>query len=1635
MSEENPQESVSTPEEPRKKSWVRRIWRVIYRGVIYSFLFLLTIILILGTLIQFSFFQTWLARYGTDYLSRNTGFRVDIESVYINLLESELTLNKLHVHDPKNRTLIYAEKVYADFEYASIVKNGDFHLQALELYKTSANLTVDKKTEQLNINDWIASLATLFEKKNENPSSEPSLVKFDRVKISESYFGYTDETRPFDMSDRIDFAHFGVDELYGELENFRIISDTIESQINTLQGIESKTQLKIHHLGAFFRMTDQSMDFRKLLCEVGESVIKDELFLKFAHRRDLSEFVEKVTIIAYLDSSVIHTKDLAFFAPEVKQFEDTWHVSGLFRGRVNDFSLKNLDLAWGNYSRVKGDASFEGLPDIENTFMQFNFQESSIDPKELQVYLRQPNISEVLERFGQMNFKAEFVGFINDFVANGNFNTGLGNFVSNINLKIRPNSNQSYYKGEVTTQSFDLGKLLALPQLGKVSIQGNIEGTGFDPDYAQLEMDAKLNEFYFNQYLYKGIEVNGKLSKKHFEGTLESNDANFDLSLDGELDYNAKSENKDTPAGRFDLTAQVRNINLQALHFIDRNLILSGDLHLDTYGLSLDSLTGEASLNNMNLVLDQDSLFMNNLELITFKTFEGGRFFTLDSDFFTFNADGKFIFSEVFSNLQTLVDEYILIFQNYPDKIAEYYEAKKKADISSYNFNFDLDVKNINPILKLFEDPKNIHISPDFRFTGSFSQEEITRFELYSDKPIDTLYYKGTNFFDSELNISTSKTVYTPLLFADLNIVSQKQNFAGTATENLLASATWGDNLIEFLLKAQQPNSTNKADFAGTIQFLKDSTQIEFSKADLKFLDEDWSISPNNQISIKPHLIAFKDILLKNNAYTSSQITLKGILSDTLTDQPLSINIQDVELYPLASFFGRDVRGLLNADIELLDLYNQFKLNSTTNLENLLIDKILIGDLDGKVDWKAEDKKLAVDAKIYRKGQYILDLAGDYFPDNLKNSLDLRADFNRTNLEIAEPFVSFLFSGLSGTATGVLDIKGTLEEPVITGSLNIPNGRLRINYPNTTYDLSGKVNFTPNQISAQSLSLYDELGNRARLGLDVFLDNFNEPSLDLNARFFNFQLLNTTAEDNSLFYGTAYATGSLAINGLLDRLNLNVNARSEKGTKISLPLDGYEEVAQKEFIQFVQPGQLMLDSGFVQKVELGGLNLSFNLEIDQNAEFEIIFDKKAGDIIRGRGKGLIDLGVNPEGDVSLFGYYIIEKGQYNFTFANLVNKAFDIRPGSRVTFNGDMFDTQLDVYAIYKKNIPLSPLVDMNNVPDPENGEYRRPFEVSAVLELKGKLLAPEIKLDLDLSEAKRTSNINLQTAIYQLDTQVKNDEQERSRQVFSLLILNRLSPPNSFRGGGVAGTAGSSLSEMLSNQFSNWISQVDENLELRFDVDASNLNNFQLRVSYNLLDGRLRITRDGGFINNQNQADFASVVGDWTVEYLLSPGGKYRIKMYHRSNQNLVNNLNNSTSTAGVSFVHTASFNKVGELFSSNKNAKEDRKSRTRIKNESEELITDEPVVSSDTLSNPANNQENPSNTERMPLKKRGFDLPNSNSKNLDIVMEKSSNSDKKNTQKKPNQKIPTKEKEVFPLEHRFAAPPKVNPSATLSP
>ncbi len=110
----------------------------------------------------------------------------------------------------------------------------------------------------------------------------------------------------------------------------------------------------------------------------------------------------------------------------LKPYDDTYLLSGIFNGKVNKFTLKDFQLKIGVNSSFEGTASFDGLPNIEESFIEARLNNSAIHTYDIRKYISE-NDYEMIKKFGQVNFSGQFLGFPNDFVANGTFLTDMGN--------------------------------------------------------------------------------------------------------------------------------------------------------------------------------------------------------------------------------------------------------------------------------------------------------------------------------------------------------------------------------------------------------------------------------------------------------------------------------------------------------------------------------------------------------------------------------------------------------------------------------------------------------------------------------------------------------------------------------------------------------------------------------------------------------------------------------------------------------------------------------------------------------------------------------------------------------------------------------------------------------------------------------------------------------------------------------------------------------------------------------------------------------------------------------------------------------------------------------------------------------
>jgi hypothetical protein len=317
-----------------------------------------------------------------------------------------------------------------------------------------------------------------------------------------------------------------------------------------------------------------------------------------------------------------------------------------------------------------------------------------------------------------------------------------------------------------------------------------------------------------------------------------------------------------------------------------------------------------------------------------------------------------------------------------------------------------------------------------------------------------------------------------------------------------------------------------------------------------------------------------------------------------------------------------------------------------------------------------------------------------------------------------------------------------------------------------------------------------------------------------------------------------------------------------------------------------------------------------DIELTQDASIQIDFDPKIGDVIRAHAKG--HLRMEYEEDFYMYGETEIVDGNYLFTLENVINKKFILKPGGTITWTGDPMKAALDLNAIYQTRAPLKELFSELS----ESEEMHKSTNVDCKMNLTGILTKPDIAFSIEIP----SGNDKVKSRIASMA------QDEINKQFVFLLIMSRfyaqtLTPSEEMasKNDNIGATAGSALSstsfEMLSNQVSNWLSQISKDFDIGFKYQPGTEvsgQEIELAMSTQILNDRVLI--NGNVVYGDNKTtNTGSMVGDLEIQYKVTPSGNFRVKGFSRKNNEIETEY--GPYTAGVGVFYTQEFNTFREM------------------------------------------------------------------------------------------------------------------------
>ena len=1274
--------------------------------------------------------------------------------------------------------------------------------------------------------------------------------------------------------------HYGTDGASGRIDNL------------TLQKGD---ELAVQELSLDFQYDPAgSAALRNLRYEDDYSLLDiDYATAEFNDLSDFSQFMDKVKLAASLRNTRFDMRTLHPFLPKLRQMQLAATVEGKIAGTVSNLQSDRLRVATGSGKTVLDvKCRVKGLPDIEHTQFIAEVLHGETYTEDLDRFIA--GISPQFKR-GTISRYAPGERITLTATANG----PLSHLQSHATVQVANQGKADVdalvqltkrgidISGNAGTDDLQLGRILGIPSLGSLDCQTQLafakHGKNLDIDVQPLTID----HIRFNGYDYAGLTASGSFQNGALHADIVSQDPNVVLAGHGDITLGGKGQDS-----RYVVDLDVDLVDLNAIHLDKRDsAAVSLRLDADIVQTPDGAFLGQAKIGGLQAYLPGRLFQIGDIDLDS--RLEDGLYSTrLESELFRAVYDGN-IFVTDFAQ-----EGYHLLYQDNLEHLFGGQHSRAEDQRNPEQFGtFNLQVLNLKPLTDFFK--PDLFVSPYSTVRGDLLDDEIT------------------------LNVSSELTALGNVLLQNLQLRCltegerihafvdvDKLQAAGMMAQHIDIDAL-ADTIIDLRLAFHNDEGPDTYAKLNTRVSFPDPDRdpylirVDLLPSELAIAGHPWELDPAS-VSYRKEDIKIEDFAIRNG---EQSLFAGGIIGPNVTDT-VRLMMNDFDLGFANSFLTKplDLQGLLTGRGEAFALTGPEK-GILFDLHARYVSAVGIdmGHFTLQSRWDDPSKQFLFSVDNIMGERHPVIANASLRPSDKNLNLDVRLD--SLAVGVVEPLITGLASDMDGTVSGHILAKGPLDKlDIRSEGTRFNRFKFKLDFTQVTYIADGPFSVRENGITFDNVRIFDRFGHEGQLTGGVPYDHFNDIRLNLRIDLNDMMALNTGSEDNTSFYGRAFADGSVRVTGPLDKIRLNLNLTPTGNTTIHIPL-GASAAASKSLLTFINnEAQISLIDSVIQahnapeKKKGGGTDLSVNLRLNAtpDAEIQLEVDKNTGDILKARGNGRIGITVAGE-KFDIKGDYQVQSGSYHFGMLGITARDFSINPGGTIAFNGDVMQSDLDLTATYRTKASISPLIA-----DSTAVSSRR--TVDCGISVTGKLENPEIRFYVDIPDLDPTTKGRVETAL--------NTEDKRMKQALALLISGGFVPDE--QSGIVNSTTllFSNASEMMSSQLNNIFRQLDIPLDLGFNYqpNESGRDIFDVAVSTQLFNNRVSI--NGNIGNRQYMSSSRSdIVGDLDIEIKLNRQGQLRLTLFSHSADQYSNYLDQSQRN-GAGIVYQEDFNSFKDLW-----------------------------------------------------------------------------------------------------------------------
>ena len=1417
-------------------------------------------------------------------LENRIGTRVELGGVHW-LFPNDIIIDSLAIDDQEGEKLLAVKRIAAKVEWKPLIKHKLLSIRNIRIFYPEVNVYKETIEAEANYQFLIDAFAT--KKKQEQPTNLN--LRINSLLVRHADFNY-------DILDKVEQAgtfnphHIDIDDLSTHMSLKIITNDTISFMVRAL-NFKEKSGMKVDDLYFRFVGNPYGATLANFHLELPyTNIALDTLWVSYTPEN----FAESLAIKGAILPSNIAAQDLKFLSPKISNMEERLQLSAQFDGSLRELSIRDITLLGDHYNiglRAKATAN---IKELENSTIDLDIQEASWSKKTWGTLKEQlpaiyEKIPEEVIRIGNVAIQGE--SHISK--ANKLLHLSADTDAGEINAYLSIDS-LGKYSANLKANHLNVAQIIPTSPLEQTNITLSSNGK-YTPQKTNkaLPLQGWLRGSAYNTtllgYQYQTITLEGDYSPTKMTGKVIVNDPNANLVLttgykDCEHDY------------RIDIKAD--SLNLHALNLIDIHEGKSFSLQLEGHadGNDLDHLAGKVTINKLTMHDNGDDYIISNISIISSQMEQKN--LVIDSDFLGTNIRGDFTYHDLMECISSHLYHYLPSLDN---------KAHQCPHTGTPHGYMSLKLKQAQPLQKFLLLP--IDFKKDIEAEVNFSKFKELSYDIEVDVP--QLEYNGHNFKDGHIIYKTSNNCLNfnakaTKLEADNTSLSVGIS-AKAANDSINLGIDWSskpEKLFEGKLRTTA-NLWHTADDNLAIQIKSDSSSTTTLK------HSEWTLRPF-ELYITPQYANIRNFHFENNK--TQHINIDGTIAQSSTDT-LNIRFNDIDLSYLLSFVklnGLSFDAQMSGHIDAAALYSPNPyIDARIDAKDFTFCEGNLGDAKIHAQWEQDSTRLEFIADINETPEHTTNIDGLLDIANNELWLDIKAD--STNLSFLNELLKSFMGEIKGNASGNLLLGGKLDSLDLCRGALLANAGFRLTPTNTYYSFNDSLRFEPGKIILRDIRLKDGNNKEAYVNGAVTHSRINDFAYKLKIKAWNILGIDLPDTGNNSFYTTIYGTGDIEVSGAPRQpLRIDIDADPEAESVFALNLAGQDVTSSETFLTYRDrnSAQNPISHSPLEQTtrvrrnnaeEVSPLHLNISTNVTPKAKLKLVMDPNTDDHISVTGNGNLDIKIIDD-DINLYGLYTIDRGSYNFSLQDIINKKFDVLQGGYVNFKGDPMTAELNITARH-----IIPQVPMKNL----SPELTNKVQANCLLHIRGTLNEPTLAFEVELPKATEEEKSILRS--------YTSTEEQKNLQFIYLIGTGSFYTQDIAQNGQNNGME-SLVSNTISGQISNLMSLIIDNDNWNFSsaIRRDNLlgenttdNTWDNMEFEGVLEGRMfnnRLLINGNLGYRDNPIYASNFIGDFDVQYLLTNG--LSVKGYSKTNDRYFTKT--TLNTQGVGLLFQRDFNYI---------------------------------------------------------------------------------------------------------------------------